>query len=324
MHFTREPIIETIISAKDGYKLSIKSSKGTNTEEYLVDAVEVVSLGGSFFYRCQEKPKTFFIPAQDFEILEVKETRILIKNPNIDKSIKIAGGKETPQKNQKKDDDNKSDSDNKEQAKEGEEQKREKKRGRKAKPKASGNPPAAKTEKSDETKKDSPGAKGEEKKNEGENKPTVFSHLLTPPPGLISDNIAKYKQEEESPKSEAPKGGQEAVPMTLTMSKEEVKKSPAKEKPFSKKEGTKDSAKVSAKEQAKETSKNATKETAKQSKEASKKKVSKLIAPPDESPSSADDSCQLASEPPKLGEELQETDITAEPFVKATSEKETK
>mgnify|MGYP000172617975 CR=1 FL=1 len=94
MNFTREPIIETIISAKDGHKLSIKSSKNLASEEYLVDAVEVVSFGGTFFYRSQERVKAFFLPSNDYEIQEVKETRVLIKNPTLDKSVKIAGGKE--------------------------------------------------------------------------------------------------------------------------------------------------------------------------------------------------------------------------------------
>ena len=51
MNFTREPIIETIISPKEGYKLSIRSSKGENPEEVLVEAVEIVSFGSALFYR---------------------------------------------------------------------------------------------------------------------------------------------------------------------------------------------------------------------------------------------------------------------------------
>lgn len=49
MNFTREPIIETIITPKDGYKLVVRNSKGDSQEEYHVDAVEVVSFGHSFF-----------------------------------------------------------------------------------------------------------------------------------------------------------------------------------------------------------------------------------------------------------------------------------
>ncbi len=95
MHFTREPIIETIITPKEGYKISIKNSKGGSAEEYLVDAVEVISFGQTFFYRSLERPKSFLLPVSDYELSEVKELRLVVKNPTVDKLIKIAGGKET-------------------------------------------------------------------------------------------------------------------------------------------------------------------------------------------------------------------------------------
>lgn len=94
MEFTRQPIIETVISAKEGFKLVVRSSKGTGQEEYFVDAVEVVSFGNSFFFRSSEKPKAFLVPATDYEILEVRETRMVLKNVGLDKAIKIGGGKE--------------------------------------------------------------------------------------------------------------------------------------------------------------------------------------------------------------------------------------
>ena len=192
MNFTREPIIETIISAKDGYKLAIKSTKATQRDEYLVDAVEVVSFGGSFFYRCQERPKTFFIPVNDFELLEVKETRILIKNPNIDRSIKIAGGKESTRV-QKSDDDQSAD------------QKRDKKRGRRPRAKSTQElttkPTTKETTKQFDKKQTSTTPPPIPEELGQEQKPTVFSHLLTPPPGLISESLFKYKQEEETPKT---------------------------------------------------------------------------------------------------------------------------
>ena len=74
MNFTREPIIETIISPKDGYKLLVRNSKGENFEEHYVDAVEVVSFGRAFFFRSMERPKAFLVPVSDYEILEVKDT----------------------------------------------------------------------------------------------------------------------------------------------------------------------------------------------------------------------------------------------------------
>ena len=96
MNFTREPIIETVITPREGCKLAIRSSKGLNQEDYLVDAIEVVSFGHSFFFRSQERPKSFLVPISDYEILEVKEARLALKNASPDKSIKISGGRDAP------------------------------------------------------------------------------------------------------------------------------------------------------------------------------------------------------------------------------------
>lgn len=95
MNFTREPIIETIISPKEGCKLLVRSSKaGSGSEEYYVDAVEVVSFGRAFFFRSQERPKAFLVPVSDYEILEVKETRVALKHVSHERNIKIGGGRE--------------------------------------------------------------------------------------------------------------------------------------------------------------------------------------------------------------------------------------
>ncbi|PIS02581.1 MAG: hypothetical protein COT85_04675 [Chlamydiae bacterium CG10_big_fil_rev_8_21_14_0_10_42_34] len=96
MNFTREPIIETVITPREGCKLVIRSSKGNGQEDYFVDAVEVVSFGHSFFFRSQERPKSFLVPVSDYEILELKETRMVLKNVSSDRSIKIGGGREAP------------------------------------------------------------------------------------------------------------------------------------------------------------------------------------------------------------------------------------
>lgn len=94
MDFTREPIIETIITPKEGYKLVIRSSKTAGQEEYFVDAVEIVAFGGALFFRSMERPKAFLVPVSDYEILEVREARMVLKNVGLDRSIKIGGGKE--------------------------------------------------------------------------------------------------------------------------------------------------------------------------------------------------------------------------------------
>lgn len=97
MNFTREPIIETIISPKEGCKLLVRTSKSVSgAEEYYVDAVEVVSFGPAFFFRSMERPKAFLVPASDYEVLEVKETRVALKNVSHERNIKIGGGREAP------------------------------------------------------------------------------------------------------------------------------------------------------------------------------------------------------------------------------------
>ena len=100
MNFTREPIIETIISPKEGCKLLVRTSKSVaGAEEYYVDAVEVVSFGPAFFFRSMERPKAFLVPVSDYEVLEVKETRVALKNVSHERNIKIGGGRgEAPQR----------------------------------------------------------------------------------------------------------------------------------------------------------------------------------------------------------------------------------
>ncbi|NGX33098.1 MAG: hypothetical protein K1060chlam4_01159, partial [Candidatus Anoxychlamydiales bacterium] len=45
MNYTREPIIESIITPKEGCKLVVRNSKGGALEEYFVESVEIVSFG---------------------------------------------------------------------------------------------------------------------------------------------------------------------------------------------------------------------------------------------------------------------------------------
>jgi hypothetical protein len=96
VNFTREPIIETVITPREGCKLVVRSSKGNGQEDYYVDAVEVVSFGRSFFFRSVEKPKSFLVPTSDYEILELRETRMVLKNVSAERAIKIGGGRDAP------------------------------------------------------------------------------------------------------------------------------------------------------------------------------------------------------------------------------------
>lgn len=95
MNFTREPIIETVITPREGCKLVVRSSKGVGQEEFSVDAVEVVSFGHSVFFRSLERPGSFLVPVSDYEVFELKEARVPLKAISSERSIKIGGGRES-------------------------------------------------------------------------------------------------------------------------------------------------------------------------------------------------------------------------------------
>ncbi len=99
MHFTREPVTETIITPKEGFKLVVRNSKGIGQEEFFVDALEIVSFGHALFFRSLEKPKSFLVPVSDYEVLEVRDTRLVLKHTTVDRAIKIGGGRDVSSKN---------------------------------------------------------------------------------------------------------------------------------------------------------------------------------------------------------------------------------
>lgn len=188
MDFTREPIIETIISAREGYKLSVRNSKKEGQEEVCVDAVEVVSYGNALFYRHRERGKVFFVPVSDYELVEVREMKLFIKNPMAKESIKIGGGKEKESNNNKKS------ADAQNTVKEAKEEKREKK-----KPRRSGK----KTKSDNETPPKEEVKKKEKEPVSKKDAEAIFSHLLRPPENLISDSLQVRKRSEDFPSSPA-------------------------------------------------------------------------------------------------------------------------
>lgn len=235
MNFTREPIIETIISPKEGYKLIVRNSSGENQEEYSVDAVEVVSFGKSFFFRSLERPKSFLLPVGKYEVVEAKETRMVLKKATVEKSIKIAGGK-APRSSTNRKDTSQADS-------------RQKKERRKPKKKSEERTPAKGRQTSEKVK--SP--EGGDKKDEAEVSSSGFKSLLPPPTRLISENIGRYKSSlapeatvpteevESSPDSRSEELFQEEESMPTFSFDEEVEKqeeaivpmkSPEEELPF--------------------------------------------------------------------------------------------
>ena len=94
MDFTREPVIEAVITPKEGCKLVVRSSKTVGQEEYFVDSLEIVSFGKAVFFRSMERPKSFLVPITDYEVVEVRETRMVLKTTGTEKgAIKISGGR---------------------------------------------------------------------------------------------------------------------------------------------------------------------------------------------------------------------------------------
>lgn len=215
--FTREPIIETVITPKEGCKLVVRSSKSNGQEEHFVDAVEVVSFGHSFFFRSLERPKTFLVPATDYEILEVREARMVLKNVGIDRAIKIGGGRdgqmrsqreprreEQPERTAAPSGEGSLDEGEEGQAPAGGEKpqegrgdkKRERRRKYRSRRGREGGDEEQEGEGAGAARPESP-----EGRSEGETPPlvqqamttSILTSLLPPPPTLISETIARYK-----------------------------------------------------------------------------------------------------------------------------------
>jgi hypothetical protein len=89
VHFTREPIIESVLSARDGFKLVLKNSKMSSSSEVSAEVIEIVSFSGNVFYRSQDRSKNFLLPASDYEVQEVKDSRLVLKNITLEKSNKL-------------------------------------------------------------------------------------------------------------------------------------------------------------------------------------------------------------------------------------------
>lgn len=200
MNFTRDPIIETVITPRDGCKLVVRSSKGGSQEDYFVDAVEVVSFGHSFFFRSLERPKSFLVPVSDYEILELKETRMVLKNAVSDKSIKIGGGKE-PSRTARESDESGEESAQEESSSEKASEKKRSRRSRRRRSPTSESktePSIKQSAQEEETGKVEKSALSEEQPAVEEDiAPSFISKLFPPPPTLIKETISRYKTTEE-------------------------------------------------------------------------------------------------------------------------------
>lgn len=221
MNFTREPIIETIITPREGYRLIVRSTKHSSDEEFTVDAVEVVSFGSALFYRSLEKPHPFLLPVADYQVVEGKESRVVLKNAQFERTIKIGGGKsstrEAPAKQEPEEfddegmhpsllEDDSSDESSSQETHEpgngpGFERKRERRRNRRRR---GGHDDRPRHEAPSEP-RHTPRAESSPDATPKEPMPIpTFTHLIPPPPGLISDSIQKYKEQQakETPPQE--------------------------------------------------------------------------------------------------------------------------
>ncbi len=221
MDFTREPIIETIITPKEGCKLVVRASKNSGQEEYFVDSLEVVSFGSALFFRSSEKPKSFLLPVSDYEVLEVREARMVLKNVGLDRSIKIGGGREGTFKAKEQQQQSRQHVQEPKEPQESEEAveaapiaaeaqaearpegiRLDKKRERRRHYRRRRSRDEANTENPEESTE--PASTEQAPLIEGEDKPLLipetaepiptFSNLLAPPPTLISETLSKYRE----------------------------------------------------------------------------------------------------------------------------------
>lgn len=206
MNFTRDPIIETVITPREGCKLVVRSSKGTNQEDYLVDALEVVSFGHSFFFRSTERPKSFLVPVSDYEIFESKEPKMALKNASADRSIKIGGGREAaprphrealaPEETSGQHMDRGPMSDRKQRDK-------QRRRGRRGRDRNDSYAPQAQEEgEAFAPREELPETSGEamsQSEAPKEKAPSFISKLFPPPSTLIKDTMSRYKTVDPAP-----------------------------------------------------------------------------------------------------------------------------
>ncbi|MFI5334638.1 MAG: hypothetical protein ACHQT8_05700 [Chlamydiales bacterium] len=211
MNFTREPVIETIISPKEGYRLLVRSSKASGQEEYQVDAVEVVSFGNSFFFRSLEKPRSFLVPVSDYEVVEVKEARVTLKNAPIDRTIKISGGREAPMRTPREVPERREEQEESAVAEEGiaagqphqqhprGDRRRDRRRHRRRRgdrQERGDHPERVEHDSNRETPKHDTNVEGGGTSDETQVSSSMFTPLFPPPPTLISETLSRYKEKD--------------------------------------------------------------------------------------------------------------------------------
>jgi hypothetical protein len=206
VNFTRDPIIETIITPRDGSRLLVRSSKQGNGEEFTVDAVEVVSFGQALFFRSLERPRPFLVPVADYEILEAKENRVVLKNAQFERTIKIGGGREGSLRKEEEVEETLPPSLEEELPEESDQNDRKRDRHRRRRR-------GGREQGEREPVEQAP--RSEESKPEISKEPLpAFPHLIPPPTTLISHNIHLYKQYQTTPDTATPPTPDEPKPAT--------------------------------------------------------------------------------------------------------------
>lgn len=210
MNFTREPIIETIITPREGYRLIVRSTKHESDEEFTVDAVEVVSFGTALFYRSLEKPKPFLLPVADYQVVEGKESRVVLKNAQFERTIKIGGGREASFKKETEEEseetmlpmafEEETVAEESHPSEAAMERKRERRRNRRRRGHELREEQRTRPESSEAATESKP-----ETPKEPVTTTPIFTHLIPPPPTLISASIQKYKgQQSQEPPATPP------------------------------------------------------------------------------------------------------------------------
>jgi hypothetical protein len=196
VNFTREPVIETVITPKESCKLLVRNSKGVDQEDYYVDAIEIVSFGKSLFFRSKERPKSFLVPVSDYEIIELKETRMVLKTTSVEKTIKIGNKGKGPSQKTTKEEKPKEKPHESARTEKKREKRRSKRRGA----------TSSENEVKEETKikqKESKEEKGKERKgNEEDVIPSVPRKLFPPPNTLIKEKLSLLKNAAHLPQEE--------------------------------------------------------------------------------------------------------------------------
>ena len=256
MDFTRHPIIETVITPRDGFRLAVRSSKNIGQEEFSVEAVEVVSFGSSCFFRSTDRAKAFLVPVSDYEIVEIRENKIPLKAATLEGTIRIPTVKEFPRnfsKETEKKEDVVREESFKEEKKEKEEQallspsvkesrvdrrkEKERKRQKKRKEKEEQKPAEEASLSSEPVMSKAvpvPSAPLHEEK-QAENiveqsapLPTFTSTIIPPPTTLIRDDLERLRKNDTYKNAFYPKGGEgkaeekPSIPLSLQEEKEIV------------------------------------------------------------------------------------------------------